>query len=280
MDASAVPMPTAHQPIYEALYQELAATFPETRLIRDPLRKLAYGTDASFYRLIPQLVVIVEDEAEVGRLLAACRKHGTPVTFRAAGTSLSGQAVTDSVLAMLGDGWGGIDIAADAATIRLQPGVLGSEANRHLARFGRKIGPDPASINACKIGGIAANNASGMCCGTAQNSYNTVAGMRVMLADGGVLDTGMRRAGRPSPARMATLLEQLRGLGERTRADAELAARIRRKYAIKNTTGYSLNALVDFSDPFDILEHLMIGSEGHARLHLRDHLSHGPGVRR
>ena len=163
MDASAVPMSAAHLPAHEALYQELAATFPETRLVRDPLRKLAYGTDASFYRLIPQLVVIVEDEAEVGRLLAACRKHGTPVTFRAAGTSLSGQAVTDSVLAVLGDGWGGIDIAADAATIRLQPGVLGSEANRHLARFGLKIGPDPASINACKIGGIAANNASGMC---------------------------------------------------------------------------------------------------------------------
>ena len=187
MDASAVPTSAAHLPKYEELYRELVATIPAERLIRDPLRKLAYGTDASFYRLVPQLVVIVESEAEVARLLAACRRYGTPVTFRAAGTSLSGQAVTDSVLAMLGEGWGGIDIAADAATVRLQPGVLGSEANRHLARFGRKIGPDPASINACKIGGIAANNASGMCCGTAQNSYNTLAGMRVMLADGGVL---------------------------------------------------------------------------------------------
>ncbi len=262
MDASAVPMSAAHPPKYEELYRELVATIPATRLIRDPLRKLAYGTDASFYRLIPQLVVIVEDEAEVGRLLAACRRHGTPVTFRAAGTSLSGQAVTDSVLAMLGDGWGGIDIAADAATIRLQPGVLGSEANRHLARFGRKIGPDPASINACKIGGIAANNASGMCCGTAQNSYNTVAGMRVMLADGGVLDTRDAASRAAFAASHGRLLEQLRALGERTRVDAELAARIRRKYAIKNTTGYSLNALVDFNDPFDILEHLMIGSEG------------------
>jgi D-lactate dehydrogenase len=262
MDASAVPMSAAHLPAHEALYQELAATFPETRLVRDPLRKLAYGTDASFYRLIPQLVVIVEDEVEVGRLLAACRKHGTPVTFRAAGTSLSGQAVTDSVLAVLGDGWGGIDIAADAATIRLQPGVLGSEANRYLAGFGRKIGPDPASINACKIGGIAANNASGMCCGTAQNSYNTLAGMRVMLADGGVLDTRDEASRAAFAGSHGALLEQLRALGERTRADPELAARIRRKYAIKNTTGYSLNALVDFTDPSDILQHLMIGSEG------------------
>jgi D-lactate dehydrogenase len=262
MDAAAVAMPAAHLLHYEELYGELVAAIPAERLIRDPLRKLAYGTDASFYRLVPQFVVIIESEDEVGRVLAACRKHGTPVTFRAAGTSLSGQAVTDSVLAMLGEGWGGIDIAADAATVRLQPGVLGSDANRHLARFGRKIGPDPASINACKIGGIAANNASGMCCGTAQNSYNTLAGMRLMLADGAMLDTRDAASREAFSASHGPLLEQLRALAERTRSDAELAARIRRKYAIKNTTGYSLNALIDFTDPFDILEHLMIGSEG------------------
>ena len=262
MEASAAPMSAAYPPKYEELYRELVATIPAERLIRDPLRKLAYGTDASFYRLVPQLVVIVESEAEVARLLAACRRCGTPVTFRAAGTSLSGQAVTDSVLAMLGDGWGDIAIAADAATVHLQPGVLGSEANRRLARFSRKIGPDPASINACKIGGIAANNASGMCCGTAQNSYNTLAGMRVMLADGGVLDTRDTASRAAFAASHERLIEQLRALAERTRADAELAARIRRKYAIKNTTGYSLNALVDFADPFDIFAHLMIGSEG------------------
>ena len=111
------------------------------------------------------------------------------MTFRAAGTSLSGQAVSDSVLVMLGDGWRGVRVDADARTIALQPGVIGAVANRALAPFGRKIGPDPASIDAAMIGGIAANNASGMCCGTAQNSYHTLAGMRVVLADGTVLDT-------------------------------------------------------------------------------------------
>jgi hypothetical protein len=70
------------------------------------------------------------------------------------------------------------------------PGIIGAEVNRRLAPLGRKIGPDPASINAAKIGGIAANNSSGMCCGTAQNSYNTLAAIRVLLADGTVLDTG------------------------------------------------------------------------------------------
>jgi D-lactate dehydrogenase len=60
----------------------------------------------------------------------------------------------------------------------------------------------------------------------------------------------------------ARLLAQLAELGQRTRADATLAERIRNKFKIKNTCGYSLNALVDYEDPFEILQHLMIGSEG------------------
>ncbi|NBC33712.1 MAG: FAD-binding protein [Alphaproteobacteria bacterium] len=247
---------------HEALARALAADIPEARLIRDPLRTLAYGTDASFYRLVPKLVAIVESEAELAALLRQCKRFGTPVTFRAAGTSLSGQAVTDSVLAVLGDGWSTVEIADDAETIRLGPGVIGAEANRRLAPHGRKIGPDPASIGACKIGGIAANNASGMCCGTAQNSYQTLAGLRVMLADGTLLDTA-DPASRAAFARShGDFLDRLADMAARTRADAALADRIRHKYAIKNTTGYSLNALVDFIDPIDILAHLMIGSEG------------------
>lgn len=247
---------------HDALAEALASTFPAARLIRDPLRRLAYGTDASFYRLVPKLVVVVDDEAEMAALLRQCRMFGTPVTFRAAGTSLSGQAVTDSVLAVLGDGWGGVDIAANGETVRLKPGVLGSEANRRLAPFGRKIGPDPASINACKIGGIAANNASGMCCGTSQNSYRTLASMRVMLACGTLLDTGDAASRTAFRIARGDLVDRLGALAERTRGDDALADRIRRKFSIKNTCGYSLNALVDFEDPIDILEHLMIGSEG------------------
>jgi len=247
---------------HDALTDTLRESFPPERLIRDPLRTLAYGTDASFYRLIPQLVAIIENETEVETLLKQCHAYGTPVTFRAAGTSLSGQAVTDSVLAVLGDGWKSIDITPDAATVRLKPGVIGSDANRHLAPYGRKIGPDPASINACKIGGIAANNASGMCCGTAQNSYRTLSCMRVMLADGTLLDTGDAVSRAAFIRSHADLVQRLSDLGENTRNDAELAERIRAKFSIKNTCGYSLNALVDFTDPIDILQHLIIGSEG------------------
>jgi D-lactate dehydrogenase len=244
------------------LIEAFSHRFPARQIVTDKLRRLAYGTDASFYRLIPELVVIVETDEEVRALLEIAKHHQRPVTFRAAGTSLSGQAITDGILALLGEGFATCSISPDASLVRLGPSLIGSEANARLAPHGRKIGPDPASINSAKIGGIAANNASGMCCGTAQNSYRTLAGMRVVLADGAVLDT-------EDPASVAAfrqshseLVDGLTHLGLSTKGDPALAARIRQKFKIKNTTGYSLNALVDFEDPLDILTHLMIGSEG------------------
>jgi D-lactate dehydrogenase len=235
---------------------------PAERRFDDPLSTLAFGTDASFYRLIPQLVIRVESEDEVVGLLKLAQRDHVPVTFRAAGTSLSGQAISDSVLIVLGDNWNAREIRDQGMQIRLQPGVIGAQANAWLAPFGRKIGPDPASINACKIGGIVANNASGMCCGTAQNTYHTLAGIRLVLADGTPLDTEDAASVAAFRSSHGDLLERLATLGRETRANAELAARIRHKYRLKNTTGLSLNALVDFDEPVDILSHLLVGSEG------------------
>ncbi len=244
------------------LIAALSNILPANQIVTDPLRRLAYGTDASFYRMTPEVVAVVESEEEVQALLLAAHTHGRPVTFRAAGTSLSGQAVTDGVLALIGESFANCEIAADGSVVRVGPGIIGGEVNYRLAPLGRKIGPDPASINACKIGGIAANNASGMCCGTAQNSYRTLAGMRVVLADGALLDTEDASSVARFRQSHASLLGELQHLGETTRADEALAQRIQHKYKIKNTTGYSLNALIDFEDPIDILAHLMIGSEG------------------
>ncbi|MCP5419334.1 MAG: FAD-binding oxidoreductase [Gammaproteobacteria bacterium] len=247
---------------YSDLYNALRNFIPEDRLIRDPLRTLAYGTDASLYRMIPQLVVQVDSEEEMTRILNLAHVHHTPVTFRAAGTSLSGQAVTDSVLLTLGDNWRAWRINEDASAIALKPAVIGGHANRYLLPYKKKIGPDPASINACQIGGIAANNASGMCCGTSENSYKTLKSMRLILADGTLLDTGDDASRQQFAQTHGPLLSKLNELAKRTREDTVLAERIRRKFKIKNTCGYSLNALVDFEDPFEILQHLMIGSEG------------------
>ncbi|WP_207283592.1 FAD-binding and (Fe-S)-binding domain-containing protein [Pseudomonas sp. FW300-N2F2] len=242
--------------------RDVQQLIPQKRRFDDPLSTLAFGTDASFYRLIPKLVVRVESEDEVIALLKLAQRDQVPVTFRAAGTSLSGQAISDSVLIVLGDNWNGREIRAQGTQIRLQPGVIGAQANAWLAPFGRKIGPDPASINACKIGGIVANNASGMCCGTAQNTYHTLAGIRLVLADGTRLDTEDDNSVAAFRTSHGELLERLATLGRETRANTELAARIRHKYRLKNTTGLSLNALVDFDEPVDILSHLLVGSEG------------------
>jgi len=162
----------------------VAQLIPAERRFDDPLSTLAFGTDASFYRLIPKLVIRVESEAEVVALLKLAHTHRVPVTFRAAGTSLSGQAISDSVLIVLGDNWNGREIRNGGEQIRLQPGVIGANANAVLAPLQRKIGPDPASINAAKIGGIVANNSSGMACGTELNTYQTLESAELVLPSG------------------------------------------------------------------------------------------------
>ncbi|MEW6719480.1 MAG: FAD-binding oxidoreductase, partial [Thermodesulfobacteriota bacterium] len=247
---------------YRAFRDGIAPPVPPSRIFCDPFRTLAYGTDASFYRLVPKIVVRADTLEEVVHILRTAAPLKIPVTFRAAGTSLSGQAVTDSVLVLLAGGWRGRTIHGNGERISLEPGIIGAEANAALVPYGRKIGPDPASINHCMIGGIAANNASGMCCGTAQNSYRTVESMKVVLQDGSLLDTAdpaSRRAFTDSHPELVREIERIR---DEIAADPALRDRIRHKFRIKNTTGYSLNAFVDYTDPVDILLHLMIGSEG------------------
>ncbi|CCH48981.1 FAD-binding and (Fe-S)-binding domain-containing protein [Pseudodesulfovibrio piezophilus] len=247
---------------YDSIYEEFKTIIPEERIYTDALRTMAYGTDASFYRLIPKIVVDTDCEDEIVQLLRIIDRHGVAVTFRAAGTSLSGQAISDSILIRMSEEWRNFEILDDATKIALDPGIIGSHANRILAPHGKKIGPDPASIDTCKIGGIVANNASGMCCGVAENSYKTLDSMRIVMADGTILDTGDPQSRKCFAQTHGALLEGLACLRERVIEDESLASLIRKKFKIKNTTGYSLNAIVDFEDPFDILQHLLVGSEG------------------
>ncbi|EOD80685.1 putative D-lactate dehydrogenase, Fe-S protein [Grimontia indica] len=248
--------------IYNTLHEALQQRIPLQRLITDETRRLAYGTDASFYRLIPKIVAQADDLEDVIFIIQTCGELNVPFTFRAAGTSLSGQAVSDSVLITLTDNWRNHTILEDGEKIRLQPGVIGADANRYLAPFDRKIGPDPASINSCKIGGIAANNASGMCCGTAQNTYKTVESMKIVFHDGALLDTANSQSIDQFKQSHQHLIEGIQSLCDCVNANDELKSRIAHKYRLKNTTGYALNALIDFTDPIDVLTHLMVGSEG------------------
>ena len=235
---------------------------PSDRIYTDELRTLGWGTDASFYRQIPKVVLRSDGEAEISKIVQLCKKYQLPFTFRAAGTSLSGQSCTDSVLIVAGKHWEGYRLADDHERITLQPGIVGARVNQILKPYGRVFPPDPASIGSAMVGGIVVNNASGMNCGVHANSDRMMVSARMVLTDGTVLDTGdeeSRAAFRRSHPEMIKKIEALR---DRVRADEELASRIRKKYSIKNVTGLNLRPLVAYDDPFDIMAHSMVGSEG------------------
>lgn len=247
---------------YKDFYDKINIVIPKERLMHDALSTIAFGTDASFYRLVPKLVIRAYNENEIRTIMQTAYEMEIPVTFRAAGTSLSGQAQSDSVLVFATHGFGGHKILEGGLKISLQPGLRGGYANSFLIPYGRKIGPDPASIDSAMIGGIAANNASGMCCGTSENSYKTIADIKVILPDGTTLDTADETSKANFRKSHGSLLEGLEKISSEINGNPELKERIKKKYKIKNTTGYSLNAYVDYSNGFDILKHIIIGSEG------------------
>ena len=247
---------------YQKLIAKLSETIDSNRIITNKAKRLAYGTDASFYRLIPELVVLSHNETEVAEILKQANAFNIAVTFRAAGTSLSGQAISDSVLIVATHGWKNHTIFNNNSLISLDPGIIGSKANSLLAPMGLKIGPDPASIASAMIGGIVANNASGMCCGTAQNSYRTISNIKIIFYDGVMLNTADENSIAQFKDKHPEIISEIINLRNEIKLDTALYQQIKAKYKIKNTTGYSINALIDFDDPIDIIKHLMVGSEG------------------
>ena len=245
-----------------ALVRDLGRLLAPERVLSRPIDLLGRSVDASIYRLIPRAVARPRDVAEVQALLAYARSHRRHLTFRAGGTSLSGQAVTDDILVELAPFWKGVRVLDGGARVWCQPGVVGGYVNRLLAPLGRRLGPDPASIDAAMIGGIVANNSSGMCCGVVQNSYHTLRSLVLVLADGTVVDTSRVDADLTLRRNRPDVHAGLARLRDAVRADAALSERIRGKFSRKNTTGYSLNAFLDHDGPVEILARLMVGSEG------------------
>lgn len=313
-------------------FKNEAKEFLGERIFSDYARRFAYGIDASCYRYIPKLVIWAKNEREIKKLFALSQKYNIPLSFRASGTSLSGQACSDSVLVVANEFWKNIAIKFDEeksnvkssvksstktsvkskadskidskeaspnathknptkipTSIICECGVIGADANAALKPYKRKIGPDPATINNALIGGIFSNNSSGMCCGVKQNSYQTIKSIRVILGDlhpkqnqkqnqnsdtksvihtkkSIVLDTSDYAKEDENLAHFVAnyphIVQSLLDLRDEILADRELCAMIKRKFAIKNTTGYALNALVDFSEIKDILNHIFIGAEG------------------
>ncbi|MDR1808914.1 MAG: FAD-binding oxidoreductase [Prevotella sp.] len=242
--------------------QEIAQTVPSKRIFTDAMRRLAWGTDAGFYRLVPQVIIHSANEDEIISIIKAAQKYRIPLTFRAAGTSLSGQAVSGSVLVVAGKNWEKYTLAEDRESIRLQPGIIGERVNQILKPFGKKFPPDPASIKSAMVGGIVQNNASGMSCGIRENSYKMLKTVRLILADGTLLDTGDEHSKNAFAQSHPEFIKRIRAIRERVCADEQLSSRIRKKYSIKNVTGLNILPFVEYDDPFDIITHLIAGSEG------------------
>ncbi len=155
---------------YMAFLHDASQVIPQERIYTDELRRLAWGTDAGFYRLIPQIVIRSSSEEEISELLRLCGTHA--------------------------------------------------------------------------------------------NSDKVLLSARIVLADGTVLDTGDDISRASFEATHPNFLNRICELRDRIRANEELSARIRYKYSIKNVTGLNLLPFVRFDDPFDIIAHLMVGSEG------------------
>jgi D-lactate dehydrogenase len=246
----------------QPLRGELEELLGADRVLASASDIVRYASDASPYRLFPRAVVMAHDVADVAKVLAYGRRSGIPVTFRAGGTSLNGQGQTEGILVDVRRHFGGVAVEEDATRARIKPGTVLGHANRVLAPYGRKLGPDPASTDIATVGGVIANNSGGMRCGVVRDSYSTVRSMTLVLASGTTIDTAAPDAGERFAAEEPELAAGLAAIRDEIRADAGLSERIRRKFAIKNTTGYRLCAFLDADEPLEIFRRLIVGSEG------------------
>jgi D-lactate dehydrogenase len=224
--------------------------------------RYAYAHDASHYLLIPNEVIKAEDTDHVEKKIRDAYASGVPITFRSGGTSLSGQAVTDSLMIDTRAHFKKVEVLDNGARVRVQPGATVREVNTRLARFGYKLGPDPASEAACTIGGVIANNSSGMVCGTEFNTYKTLESVALVFANGVRINTADKDADNQLKSKLPELYQMMVRLRDRIHSQPHVVEEIKRQFSIKNTMGYGVNAFLDFTLPIDIITHLIIGSEG------------------
>ena len=252
-----------HTPSADELEQALRASVTDPQDVRvRAIDRHAAASDASHFLLTPRAVVVAADGHDVGRLLATSARLGVPLTLRSGGTSLSGQGVTDGVLVDVRARFRDLEVLDGGARVRVQPGLTVRQVNARLAAYGRRLGPDPASEAACTVGGVIANNSSGMACGTVENSYRTLDSLVVVLPSGTVVDTGAPDADARLRHDEPDLHDGLLRLRDRVRGDAGSVATIERQYALKNTMGYGMNSFLDHDGASEILAHLLVGSEG------------------
>src|SRR6202162_3852310 len=244
------------------LKADLIALLGKQNVLHRAIDLVRFASDASPYRLIPQVVVQPRTTDDIVKLFRYCRENGRHATLRAAGTSLNGQSQTDDILIDVRRHWYGGKVEDDGRRVRARPGMILGHLNSLLERHGRRLGPAPAHAHACTIGGVIANNAGGMRCTVQKDAYHTVAALTFVTPSGAVIDTSRPDAEKKFAQAEPQLAEGLLELRRELLADPVLADRTRRKYSIRNTHGLRLNALLDGETPLEVFRRLLVGSEG------------------
>ncbi|MGV9346168.1 FAD-binding and (Fe-S)-binding domain-containing protein [Streptomyces spiralis] len=246
----------------KALREDLVRLLGPHKVLHTVSDLVKYASDASPYRFVPQVVVIAESVEDVAAVLRYAHEHRREIVFRAAGTSLNGQAQGKDILVDVRRHWTGVEVLGDGTHARIRPGTTVGRANIVLSRHGRLMGPDPASSSACTVGGVVANNASGMTAGVTRNSYRLLSSLTLVLPSGTVVDTAAPGADEALHRAEPEVCRRLLALKAEIEADSALVARIRAKYELKNTSGYRLDAFLDGSTAVEILRGLMVASQG------------------
>ena len=246
----------------DELKNNLIALLGKENVLHKAIDLVRYASDASPYRLVPQVIVQPRTTDDIVKLFRYCRESGHHATFRAAGTSLNGQSQSDDILIDVRNHWYGAEVENNGGLVRARPGMILGHINSLLEKNGRRLGPDPASSHACTIGGVIANNAGGMRCTVEKDAYHTVSALTFIMPSGAVIDTSKANAESDFARAEPQLAEGLLELRKELLADQALTDRIRRKYAIRNTHGLRLCALLDGATPLEIFRRLLVGSEG------------------
>jgi len=215
-------------------------------------RRVEYSSDASLYRVVPQVVVFPRHVDEIQPIVDLSRTAGVPLTARGAGTSIAGNAVGAGLVVDFSRHLHRIgQVDPDAATAVVEPGVILDDLQRAAARHGLRFGPDPSTHSRCTIGGMIGNNA----CGSRALGYGRTADNVVALD----LVTGAGERLRTDSGTDAGSSRTLSALHDIV--DSRLAL-IRTEFGRfgRQVSGYSLEHLLP-ENGFDVAK-ACVGSEG------------------
>src|SRR3954451_9216711 len=123
----------------EPLRSDLVALLGAERVLVRPIDLIRYASDASPYRLIPKAVVMAHDAGDVAKVFDFCRREAIPVTLRAGGTSLNGQAQSEGILVDVRRHFAGADVLDAGERVRVRPGTVLGRVNRLLTRYQRRV---------------------------------------------------------------------------------------------------------------------------------------------